>query len=171
MYPSTVETPHLRLRPMTHDDAQAIFVWCSDPAVNRFMTYPLYKHVDEVYDWLSRMQVDESILLWGVERKADGLLIGSISLSWKSEEAAMNLGYNLRSDCWGHGYATEAARAILYEGLRLGHHDFIACHALANMGSGKVIQRCGFVFDHEGEYGKYDGSEVFPAQYYKMHLD
>lgn len=99
------------------------------------------------------------------------MLIGSGSLSWKDESAMMNLGYNLRSDCWGQGYGTEAARAILAAGQQLGYHDFVACHAVENIGSGKVIARCGFTFDHEGEYAKYDGSETFPARFYTLHLD
>lgn len=171
MYTHVIETERLILRPMTMTDAEAIFVWCADPAVNRYMTYPLYTDVAEVLDWLTRMETDEGILLCGIERRADGLLIGSISLSRKPETEALNLGYNLRRDCWGRGYATEAAKALLEHARTLGYRDFIACHALANVGSAKVIERCGFSFDHEGTYSKYDGSEVFPARYYTLHLD
>lgn len=171
MYTHVIETERLILRPLTMADAEAIFVWCSDTDVNRYMTYPIYTSVEQVYEWLARMDTDQSILLFGIERKADGLLIGSGSISWKAEESAMNLGYNLRSDCWGQGYATEAARAILNAGRQLGYHEFIACHAVENVGSAKVIERCGFAFDHEGEYSKYDGSETFPALYYRLHLD
>ncbi|MBQ8556673.1 MAG: GNAT family N-acetyltransferase [Clostridia bacterium] len=171
MFPHSIETQRLLLRPMSLDDAEACFVWCSDPVVNQFMTYPLYTCVDEVRQWLTRMQVDGQILLWGIERQFDGLLIGSASLSWKPEEKAMNLGYNLRSDCWGQGYATEAARAIIEAGRQLGYHDFIACHAVENVGSSKVIQRCDFLFDRHGEYAKYDGSITFPARFYTLHLD
>lgn len=171
MYAHTIETGRLILRPLTHDDAEAIFVWCSDPKVNRFMGYPLYTDVAQVHEWLARMETDESILLWGFERKADGLLIGSGSIGWKAEFAAMNIGYNLRSDCWGQGYGTEAARAILQAGRQLGYQDFIACHALENIASQRVIDRCGFTFHHMGEYSKYDGSEVFSARYYTLHID
>lgn len=171
MYTQPIETARLLLRPMTLADAEAVFVWCSDPAVNRFMSYPLYTDVAEVHAWLARMEADEGILLLGIERKADGLLIGSISLSRKPDTAALNLGYNLRQDSWGNGYATEAARAILASGREMGYHDFIACHAVENTGSAKVIERCGFQFDHDGEYSKYDGSEVFPARFYTLHLD
>ena len=171
MYTQIIDTPRLRLRPMTRADAPAAFVWCSDPAVNRFMTYPLYSEAEEVSVWLTRMEADPGVMLCGIERIADGLLIGSISLSRKPDTTALNLGYNLRRDCWGQVYATEVSRALLAHAQGLGHRDFIACHALANVGSEKVLKRCGFVFDHDGEYSKYDGSETFPAKYYTLHAD
>lgn len=171
MYIAPVSTPRLLLRPMTAADAPACFLWCSDPEVNRFMTYPLYTDVAEVHAWLTRMEKDEGILLCGVERRADGLLIGSISLSRKPDTTALNLGYNLRRDCWGQGYATEAARALLDAGRAMGIRDFIACHAVANVGSEKVLRHCGFLFDHDGEYSKYDGSETFPAKFYTLRID
>lgn len=171
MYTQIIETPRLHLRPMTRADAPAAFVWCSDPSVNRFMTYPLYSEAEEVTAWLTRMETDPGVMLCGIKRVADGLLIGSISLSRKPNTTALNLGYNLRRDCWGQGYATEASRALLAHAQELGHRDFIACHALANVGSEKVLKRCGFVFDHDGEYSKYDGSETFPAKYYTLHTD
>lgn len=171
MYTNMIETERLWLRPMTLADADACFVWLSDPEVNRFMTYPLYTSLDDVRGWLNRMQDNPDILLFGIERKSDSLLFGSASLTWKPGESAMNLGYNLRRDCWGQGYATEAARAILDAGLRLGYHEFVACHALENVGSGIVIERCGFLFDHEGSIEKNGGSIVFPARYYRLHLE
>lgn len=171
MYIQPFETERLLLRPMTHADAPAAFVWCSDALVNRYMTYPLYTDVEEVRTWLTRMEADEGILLCGIERREDGLLIGSISLSRKPDTTALNLGYNLRRDCWVQGYATEAARALLGHAYALGYRDFIACHAAENIGSAKVIARCGFTFDHDDEYSKYDGSVAFPARYYTLHLD
>ena len=63
MYAHTIETERLILRPLTHDDAEAIFVWCSAPKVNRFMGYPLYTEVAQVHEWLTRMEADDS---WGI---------------------------------------------------------------------------------------------------------
>ena len=49
-------------------------------------------------------------------------------------------------------------------------HEFTACYATANVASGKVLLKCGYQFDRFGEYGRYDGSEIFPATFYKMTL-
>ncbi len=37
--------------------------------------------------------------------------------------------------------------------------------------SRRVILKCGFTFDHYGQYSRFDGSETFDASFYVMHLD
>ena len=69
-------------------------------------------------------------------------------------------------------YLTEAARSMIGFAFRtFGVRDFSANHATGNPASGHVMRRCGMVFDHEGEYARFDGSEVFPADFYRLHLD
>ena len=106
-------------------------------------------------------------------RKSDGLLMGSGGVSpGETPGDPWEVGYNLRRDCWGRGYATEAARAMIGFAFRtFGVRDFSANHAKGNPASGHVMRRCGMVFDHEGEYARFDGSEVFPADFYRLHLD
>ena len=43
-----LETSRLLLRPVTPEDYQAVFRWCGDPKVNKYMIYPLYKSADAV---------------------------------------------------------------------------------------------------------------------------
>ena len=40
-----IETQRLILKPITLEDAPAVFVWASDPAVNRYMPYPLHQSI------------------------------------------------------------------------------------------------------------------------------
>lgn len=166
-----METERLVLRPLTVDDAQAVFTWCGDPAVNRYMTYPLYRRVEDVRAWLTTTQqsVEAGRFDFGFVRKADGLLIGCGGLYRDGD--GWDVGYNLRRDCWGMGYATEAARAMIaFAHDRLGVCQFTARHATANVASGHVLEKCGFVFDHAGNYARLDGSETFPARYYRLCL-
>ena len=173
MHAYAFETERLLLRPLTPDDAEAAFVWLSDPEVNRFMPYPLYTEVEAARQWI--LSLDDLIdnYVFGIVRREDGLLMGTGSIRLKqADPAAWSLGYNLRRDCWRQGYATEAARGILGFAYRtLGARDFTAEHAVANPASGSVLRRCGYVFDRDDTYAKMDGSEIFPAKYYKMHLD
>ena len=39
-----INTPRLKLRMLDGSDFEAVFKWGSDPLVNRFMLYPLYKN-------------------------------------------------------------------------------------------------------------------------------
>ena len=167
------ETERLLLRPLTVDDAEAAFVWLSDPEVNRFMPYSLYTDVSTARKWLATLDVLVDNYVFGIVRKADHWLIGTVSVRLGAiDPGAWSLGYNLRRDCWRQGYATEAARGILDFAYRtLGARDFTAEHAIANPASGSVLRHCGFVYVRDITYAKADGSEVFPAKFYRLHLD
>lgn len=65
----------------------------------------------------------------------------------------------LRYDCWGNGYATEAAKAMMdYVRREFGVTHFCASHAEPNLASGKVIEKCGLKFLQYGKWQKLDGS-------------
>ena len=173
MHNVTLETDRLILRPLTVDDADAVFVWAGDPAVNRFMSYTLYTEVEQVRQWLRSVEQEpEGVYEFGFVRKSDGLLIGSGGVGPDSREpGAWDFGYNLRHDCWGRGYATEATRAILaFSHKELGAKVFAANHAVDNPASGRVMEKCGLTFRHYGEYSKFDGSETFRAKFYRLEL-
>lgn len=70
------------------------------------------------------------------------------------------------------GYATEAAEAMVQWAYQnKGARDFFARHANENKASGKVMLKCGFQFEKYGQFSKYNGSEMFAASYYRLHLD
>ncbi len=167
-----LETERLLLRPLTTDDAEAEFVWLSDPEVNRYMPYALYTSVAQVVRWLEYASTTQDDVHFGFVRKADGLLIGAGSIGPSdSVEGAWEVGYNLRRDAWNQGYATEAARAMIDFAHRVrGVRIITANHAIANPASGRVLEKCGLVYDHDGEYSRFDGSETFPARFYKLAL-
>lgn len=165
-----IETERLILRPLTTNDAKDVFEWVSDPVVNRFMPYGLYNNVEQVKEWINGIEEDKNH--FGFELAETGKVIGSGDVGFDSENGAYGLGYNLNRAFWGQGFATEAAKAMIrwaYE--TVGASDFVACHAVQNPASGKVIQKCGFRFEKNGQYSRFDGSETFDAAYYSLHFD
>ncbi|MBQ4604204.1 MAG: GNAT family N-acetyltransferase [Clostridia bacterium] len=167
-----LETERLILRPITPEDAEAAFVWLSDERVNKFMPYNLYKNTDEVLYWINVSLPKTKDFSWGLALKENNVLIGSGSIRFKEKYNAWNFGYNLNFDYWGNGYATEAAkRMIEYAYEELGARDFCATHATDNPASGRVLEKCGLVFDRYDEYCTFDGKHTFKAKFYKMHLD
>lgn len=170
MHNHVIETERLILRPLTTSDAEAEFVWLSDPVVNRYMPYNLYTNVDDVVKWLDFAKNCENELHFGFVRKADGVLIGAGSIGpHEHEDGAWEFGYNLRRDAWNQGYATEATKAMIDLARKeYGVRVFVAGHAAANPASGRVMEKCGLLFDHDGEYSRFDGSETFKAKFWKM---
>ena len=173
MHTYAFQTQRLLLRPLTVEDAEAAFVWLSDPEVNRFMPYPLYTEVEAARQWLATLNELVDNYIFGIVRKADGLLIGTVSIRLGAiEPEGWSLGYNLRRDCWNQGYATEAARGLLDFARRtLGARHFTAEHAVENPASGSVLRHLGFAYVRDITYSKRDGSETFPAKFYRLQLD
>jgi RimJ/RimL family protein N-acetyltransferase len=86
-----------------------------------------------------------------IQRKADGVFLGNcgfgaISTPEVPEElrGAPEIGWGLRADCWGRGYATEAAAGLL--SLMFGRFDYPIVYSQtseANRGSWRVMERLG----------------------------
>jgi RimJ/RimL family protein N-acetyltransferase len=94
---------------------------------------------------------------WAVERNEDGAFIGFIGLvpvSFDAEFApAVEIGWRLDRPYWGHGYATEGARAALdFAFTTLDLDRVVSFTALSNLRSVAVMERIGMTpageFDH-----------------------
>lgn len=170
MHNHVLETDRLLLRPLSLDDAEAEFVWLSDPVVNRYMPYNLYTDIADVTKWLELAMNCENELHFGFVRKSDGVLIGAGSIGpHEHQDGSWEFGYNLRRDAWNQGYATEATKAMIDLAIKAyGVRTFVAGHAADNPASGRVMEKCGLHFDHDGEYNTFDGKETFKAKFWKM---
>ena len=108
-----LETSRLLLREMRADDAIELLKVFSDPRV--IASFPGTTPFDAIRmaawtDRNLRHQREHGYGLFSVLHKLDGELIGDCGL--ERMEIGVELGYDLRSDYWGHGLATEAATAV-----------------------------------------------------------
>ncbi len=164
-----IETERLILKPLTAADAPEVFVWNSDPEVNRYMCYNLYHDVKQTEQWIKSIAKDA--LEFGFFLKDGGKCIGSGGVGL-NPDGVHELGYNLNRAYWNQGYTTEASLAMLrWAHEQLGGCDFVSSHAIGNIGSQRVIEKCGFQLDHYGQYSRFDGSETFDAAFYRLHLE
>lgn len=167
-----LETERLILRPLTEEDAEAVYIWVSDGRVTKFMPYQTYTSLEEVRKWLFSLQAETENYNFGFVLKENDLLIGSGDIGYNKETDTWEFGYNIRYDCWNKGFATEAAKGMMkFAYDNYGARDFGANHAADNPASGKVMEKCGLKFFKFGEYKKFDGSQTFKAKFYKAHLD
>ena len=170
MHNYTIETDRLILRPLTIEDAPAVFQWVSDERVARFMVYNTYTTVEDVVEWLTTLQEPDEEYHFGFVRKEDGLLIGSGSIGPESERTDFwSFGYNLRYDCWGKGYATEATKEMMkFANEKFGITKFSSSHAEPNKASGHVMEKCGLHFMGYGKFEKLDGSNKMTSMEYEI---
>lgn len=101
------------------------------------------------YDRVQTCQREHGHCFWIVERRDDRALLGFCGLKRvNSEGAAMigefEIGWRLREDAWGHGYAREAAEAAL--NLAFTQYDaprVVAMTVRGNAPSWGLMQRLG----------------------------
>lgn len=161
-----LETERLILRPLCVKDANAVFEWASDKRVAKYMIYPVHKSIDTTLEWLRSIDhTTDTAYDFGFVEKSSDKLIGSGGLYWENDNKQWRVGYNLRFDRWGKGYATEAAlEMVRFAKEELQAERIGSEHAIENIASGKVLQNCGLVFTGFGTYTKYDGSKTFQCR-------
>jgi RimJ/RimL family protein N-acetyltransferase len=148
VYP--VRTERLLLRPLTVDDIDALVSYRSRPEVCRYVPFePMTREVVTerlASQWANTALTDEGqALTLGVEVAGTGALAGDVVLFWHNREhAGGEIGYVVHPDFSGHGYATEAAHALLRLGFdELGLHRVVARVDERNESSARVARRLG----------------------------
>lgn len=169
-----IETERLLLRRFEEADAEAMFAnWATDPRVTLWLRWEPHTDVEAsramIREWVKSYE-DDSTYLWAMTLKDTGEVIGSIGILHGVEPEFADHwepGYCMGHAFWGQGYTSEALQAIVgYFVEGTGQDDLICCHARQNPASGRVMEKAGFVYTHDGVYHKPDGS-VIEARYYK----
>jgi RimJ/RimL family protein N-acetyltransferase len=145
-----IRTERLQLRPVTLDDVDAMHAYQSREDVCRYIPYAPRSR-EEISERISTGRYASVIdapgngLMIGVTLLDSDAVIGDVMLRWESEEhQSGELGYVFNPDVRGHGYATEACRALLplaFDGLGL--HRIIARVDARNHASANVLRRLG----------------------------
>jgi RimJ/RimL family protein N-acetyltransferase len=145
-----LRTRRLSLRPLTGRDIDALLNYRADAEVCRYLPFEPMTRADIEQHlasrWAGTWLTDEGQeLRLGVELAATGELIGDVVLFWHSREhRGGEIGYVLHPGRQGHGYATEAARAVLSLGFEeLGLHRIVARIDERNEASAGIARRLG----------------------------
>jgi ribosomal-protein-alanine N-acetyltransferase len=126
-----------------------MFAMLSDPVVTRYWSTPPMHDISQAEDWVEKMisayETAEAFQL-GVERKADGVLLGTCSLfNFYGECRRAEVGYMLARAHWGQGLMTEALGAMITRAF--GAADLNRLEAdidPRNQASANLLARMGF---------------------------
>lgn len=102
-------------------------------------------------------------LCYAIVLKAGGQVVGRIKYQSDLRRFHVNslsIGYELRRDCWGRGYMTEALGAMVADAFVKRKVDVLAVsHYADNFRSRRVIEKCGFKWEGTVPWAckRYDG--------------
>lgn len=161
-----IQTPRLNLKEITPDDYKRVLAIFSDPMVVKF--YDIQPIADQaealrlIEGFAAWFKLGQAIR-WGIWHSQTNQLIGTCCFDQIHPKfRRVNLGYNLATKFWGHGYASEACQAIIdlafNEGLKTAVNRIQAITIPENVKSEMVLKRLGF--QCEGllrEYGYWEG--------------
>lgn len=162
----TLQTPRLRLRGPRPSDLDAVLGWLGDPLAMRFVGDGRPRNRTEVAHFLAASAEafeTRALGFWlvtlapqeaqarGLPEQSLDLPIGDVGL-WPILETGrrgfrgpeLELGYRFAVAHHGHGYATEAARAVVKHSAARGIRPLLAVTHPNNVASQNVLLKCGF---------------------------
>ncbi|KAA6451816.1 GNAT family N-acetyltransferase [Bacillus swezeyi] len=157
MFPN-LETERLILREITHDDAEGIFACFSNDNITRFYGQDSLETIDQArgfVDFFAKNFEEKKGMRWGIERKGEKGLIGTIGFNaWSPKHKRAEIGYEIHPDHWRKGYMSEAVSKILsYGSETLGLTRIGAVVFIENAASNNLLTKMGF--QKEGILKKY----------------
>lgn len=153
-----IETERLVLRPWADEDREPFATLNADPQVMRYFPSTLDRgESDALLDTARQRSREDGICFQPVLVKESGAFIGFVGLNRPRHALpfapCVEVGWRLSRDAWGHGYASEAARAWLRFGFEtLGLEEIVSFTTVTNTPSRRVMERIGMERDEAGDF-------------------
>ena len=147
-----IGTERLILRGWQDEDIAPFAALCADPEVMAHLGGP--QTLAEVEAAIARQRTAQASYghcFWAIERREDGLLLGFCGLRDGGPAGTpvadeLEIGWRLRRDAWGHGYAREAAEAALAWGwANTVRARIFAMTVPGNASSWRLMERLGMI--------------------------
>lgn len=137
-------TERLLLRPSWPEDARDLHQAIADEGIVRNLARAPWPYTAEDAVRFATQEHEEGFPTFLMMLRTNGAprLIGACGIGSLDGEA--ELGYWIGRPFWGHGFATEASRAVVEIAKTIGHKKLVASHFTDNPASGKVLRKLGF---------------------------
>jgi ribosomal-protein-alanine N-acetyltransferase len=156
--PLQVVTERLLLRRWRDEDRAPFAELNADPAVmEHFPALLTREESDAMVDRIGTTFDEHGFGLWAAEVQETGAFIGFIGL-WPTPPTlafspAVEVGWRLAQESWGHGYAPEGARASIADGFaRLEIDEIVSMTSTTNLKSQRVMQKLGMTRDPADDF-------------------
>lgn len=173
-YMKELETERLLLRKFRLDDADAMFYgYANDSEVTKYLTWNPHKDINETKEllslWVSQYQKPERIN-YAIILKNCNKLIGGIDVCGYKDGVPV-IGYVLSKKYWNMGLMTEAFKELIKYLNLLGHKKILVDACVDNIGSNKVILKCGGSFLKVIEDYFPSKKQYFKINTYEINID
>lgn len=139
---------NIELRTFNLDDAARVARLVGDRAVSKWTSnIPFPYSKQDAIDWISDTNSNSLTKPNAVE--LDGHIVGCVSY-WPHQPSGFEVGYWVGKDFWGRGVCTEALKRLMASDGFPVHHDTFAKVMAQNLGSQRVLNKCGFSLLEEG---------------------
>ena len=166
-----IETKRLILRRYKETDIDAIYDIITDKRLSTYIKFPELTKEEElecIKEWIEEAD-DSKYERWVIERKEDGAIVGNIDVNTVvKKHNYCNVGYTIRYNYWGNGYAAEALEAVSNHLLEESGYYLVECSCNEmNKQSSRVMEKAGFKKDgyianrRLNKDGTYSGVEYY----------
>lgn len=136
-------TREVRLRNVEDLDLDVFFDHQADPKATEMAAFPA-RDADQFAAHWAKIRADDTVVVRTIV--ADGVVAGNIG-SWEQNGLRL-LGYWVGREHWGRGVATQALTQFVDQVSTRPLYAHVAVH---NVGSIRVLEKCGFRRDHGQE--------------------
>jgi RimJ/RimL family protein N-acetyltransferase len=147
-----IETERLILRRFCKEDAAKVAKICNTEKVYRgTLALPHPYTLECAIGWIERQDdnfTNDYYYDYAITDKITGELYGCMGMGLNIKDQNGELGYWIGEDYEGNGYATEASKAMIQFAFEIKKlHRVHARHFGSNPASGRVIQKCGMLYE------------------------
>lgn len=164
---AVIRTERLVLRSLEDRDITVIARLAGDWDVASMTARVPYPYTqDDARQWLDHLEPGE--VVYAIDR--EGEMIGLTGFLPSEDGASAEIGYWIGKPFWGHGYATEAATALIRRCFAQTNFTHLTCcHFTDNPASGRVVEKLGFALAGSCSCWCEARRREAPALHYVMH--
>lgn len=171
-----LETERFVLRKFEDKDLNDLHEILSDEVVNTYLPWFVSEILEDSKQFLNEriyFEYQKGIsYFYAIESKENGKVIGYVDLTdIDLDEKCGDLGYGIHKDYWGQGIATEVSLVLLEQLKRDGFVYITATCDKHNIGSGKVMQKCGMTYKYSYEEKWLPKDILVTFRMYQINLD